>query len=375
MIVGVTALVWRAVGPILAQASTALPMCRVGLLLSVAFAAALAVQDVIIVADAGIDDAAGLLLAIASPSLNVLGIAATFGCHKDVEVTARNAERLLAAANRSHIPVFRGATNPYGSTEGLARDGSFVHGSDGMGDLTGQYGQECAPAEHHGVSASEFIAQSARKRPGEIALLSFSPLTNVALALAIEPRLPQLLKTVVAMGAAVRVAGNASPLGEANFVHDALAAQLVVHAFTKEGSCPLVLAPLDLTNPAVTSPTAIGAIRSRGGAAARLFADAWPTYQAAYCRLQGLCEGTPLHDAHPVAYLVSPELYTKVERVHLHVVVAGSHDDDTNGMSFVHVRGSRATQPEPGRQPVTLLLDVDQPKFEALLTETITSMV
>ena len=195
-------------------------MCRVGLLLSVAFAAALAVQDVIIVADAGIDDAAGLLLAIASPSLNVLGIAATFGCHKDVEVTARNAERLLAAANRSHIPVFRGATNPYGSTEGLARDGSFVHGSDGMGDLTGQYGQECAPAEHHGVSASEFIAQSARKKPGEIALLSFSPLTNVALALAIEPRLPQLLKTVVAMGAAVRVANDAQFVTQGNSRED-----------------------------------------------------------------------------------------------------------------------------------------------------------
>lgn len=332
-------------------------------------------QDVIIVADVGIDDAAGLLLAIASPKLNVLGIAATFGCHKDVEVTARNAERLLAAANRSDIPVFRGATKPVGSTEGLGRDGTFVHGADGLGDLSGVYGSEdCSPAEHGGVSAAEFIAQSARNAPGEIIVLCFSPLTNLALALALEPRLPRLLKALYAMGAAVHVPGNASPLAEANVLHDAVAAKLAIHAFTAEGACPLVLAPLDLTNPAVTSPAAIEELRTKGGAAARLFADAWPVYQAAYCRLQGLCTGTPLHDAHPVAYLLAPEIYTKTAKAHLHVVVASHHDELAHGLTFVDGRGSRADQAPPGRQPLTLLLDVDKPAFERLLVDTVLAM-
>lgn len=328
-------------------------------------------QDVIIVADVGIDDAAGLLLAISSPKLNVLGVASTFGCHKDVEVTARNAERLLAAANRSDVPVFRGATNPIGSTEGLARDGTFVHGADGMGDLPGNYGEECTPADHSGLSAAEFIAQSARNAPGEIVLLCFSPFTNVALALAIEPRLPWLLKAFYAMGAAVHVPGNASPLSEANVLHDAAAAKLAVHAFTQEGACPLVLAPLDLTNPAVTSPAAIDELRAKGGAAARMFADAWPVYQAAYCRLQGLCEGTPLHDAHPVAYLLAPEIYTETASAHLHVVVASHEHEHAHGLTFVDGRGSRADQAPPGRQPLTLLMKVDLPAFERLLIGTV----
>ena len=334
----------------------------------------LAKQPVILVADVGIDDAAGLLLAIAAPQLDVLGIAATFGCHKDTEVTARNAERLLMAANRSDIPVFRGAIHPLGKTSKLTRDGSFVHGSDGMGNLKDDEYYDagsCTPAAHDGASAAEFIAQSARRMPGEIVLLSFSPLTNVAYALALEPRLPTLLKSLVAMGGAIHTAGNASPLAEANFLHDALAAKVVVQAFSEEGACPLVIAPLDLTNAAVTMPTTIAAIGSGGGRAARMFADSWPVYQAAYCRLSGLCTGTPLHDVHPVAYLLSPELYTKHELVHLEVVVGAARDDPADGMSYTDGRGSRATEAAPGRQTVRVLLDVNMPKFESLLADTI----
>ena len=60
---------------------------------------------------------------MSSPSLQVLGTAATFGCHKQVEVTARNAERLLAAANRSSVPVYRGTPFPFGSTDLIHADG------------------------------------------------------------------------------------------------------------------------------------------------------------------------------------------------------------------------------------------------------------
>lgn len=164
-------------------------------------------QQVILVADVGVDDAAGVLLALSSPLLEVLGIAATFGCHKQVEVTARNAERLLAAANRSDVPVYRGTPFPFGSTDLIHGDGSYVHGADGFGNLPDDH-ESCTPAETGGVSAAEFIAQTARSAPGEVVLVSFSPLTNVALALAIEPRLPTLLRSMVAMGGAIYCAGN-----------------------------------------------------------------------------------------------------------------------------------------------------------------------
>ena len=226
------------------------------------FAADSSPQQVILVADVGVDDAAGLLLALSSPSLEVLGIAATFGCHKDVQVTARNAERLLAAANRSSVPVYRGAPFPLGSTDLMHGDGSYVHGADGFGNLPDD-DASCSPAETGGVSAAEFIAQTARSAPGKVVLASFSPLTNVALALAIEPRLPMLLRSLVAMGGAVYCAGNASPLAEANFMHDAHAARVVVHAFAQAGS--LVLAPLDVTNPTIIAPEFIAQVRVRVG--------------------------------------------------------------------------------------------------------------
>ena len=226
------------------------------------FAADSSPQQVILVADVGVDDAAGLLLALSSPSLEVLGIAATFGCHKDVAVTARNAERLLAAANRSSVPVYRGAPFPLGSTDLMHGDGSYVHGADGFGNLPDD-DASCSPAETGGVSAAEVIAQTARSAPGKVVLASFSPLTNVALALAIEPRLPMLLRSLVAMGGAVYCAGNAAPLAEANFMHDAHAARVVVHAFAQAGS--LVLAPLDVTNPTIIAPEFIAQVRVRVG--------------------------------------------------------------------------------------------------------------
>ena len=94
----------------------------------------------------------------------------------------------------------------------------------------------------------------------------------MALALAIEPRLPTLLHSLIAMGGAVHTAGNASPLAEANFLHDAPAARAVVHAFSAPATCPFVLAPLDVTNPALVGAETIGRLaRSK---AARMFADA-----------------------------------------------------------------------------------------------------
>ena len=332
-------------------------------------------QQVILVADVGVDDAAGVLLALSSPSLEVLGIAATFGCHKHVEVTARNAERLLAAANRSSVPVYRGAPFPFGSTDLMHGDGSYVHGADGFGNLPDDY-ESCSPAETGGVSAAEFIAQTARSAPGKVVLVSFSPLTNVALALAIEPRLPTLLRSMVAMGGAIYCAGNASPLAEANFMHDAHAARIVVHAFAQAGS--LVLAPLDVTNPTIIAPRFIEQM-SAGGKAAAMFTSAWPTYQNAYCKLAGECDGTPLHDAHPVMYLVAPQLYTRTEQLKLSVI-SSQVGDPAHGMSTFDRRGKRADTGLGGgreagaRGSVTVLLGVDRRAFVKLLADSISGL-
>lgn len=330
-----------------------------------------ALRPVILVADVGVDDAAAFLLTLSDPSLKVLGVASTFGCHKEVEQTARNAERLLSAANRSDVPVYRGARFPLGTTGLMSIDGSYVHGSDGFGDLPDVEYESCSPAENGGISAAEFIAQSARAAPSTIDILSFSPLTNVALALAIEPRLPELVNSLIAMGGAVYAPGNASPLAEANFLHDAQAAKLVVHAFSQHAG-KLILAPLDVTNPSVVGASGVERMRT-GGKAAAMFASAWPVYQTAYCHLAGMCDGTPLHDAHPVAYLLAPHLYTRVEEMALEVV--DSPGGAAHGMSLFDRRGKRRGEAHgttvSNTGTVTVLLDVDREAFAHFLTESV----
>ena len=175
------------------------------------------------------------------------------------------------------------------------------------------------------ISAAEFIVTSARAHPGEITLLSFSPLTDVALASLLEPKLPSLLRQVVAMGGAIDAPGNVTPLAEANFNHDARAARIVVKSFKET----LVLVPLDVTEQAIVTEEDVRH-------APEIFTDAFATFRGAYCHLLSACEGAPIHDAHVVAYLTNPELY-KTKPVALDVAVA-QPGDDTHGMVVVDRR-------------------------------------
>ena len=157
------------------------------------------VHKVIIIADVGIDDAGALLLALGSPALDIIGVVSAFGGHGDPKVTARNAFALVNAAGRSaDIPIIVGESWPLGSGKPLILDdvtaaGAF-HGPDGIAGLLGPLKEEtdreastaCVANE---TSAAEFMAQAARRHPGEVYVLCFSPLTNLAHALAIEPRL------------------------------------------------------------------------------------------------------------------------------------------------------------------------------------------
>jgi len=264
-------------------------------------------RPVILVADVGIDDAAALLWALGEPSLLVLGIAASFGCHRDVRVTTRNAEALLAAANRSDVPVYAGSRFPLGEIAEVDVDGTAFHGEDGFGGVLPPLADTPVAEMMGRASAAEFIVTTARSRPGEVAVLCFSPLTNVAIATLLEPRLPLLLGALVAMGGALHVPGNVSPLAEANFAHDAAAARLVVHAFgAPSATCSFVLAPLDVTTrrSSLLGAAALERIRSSGGSAANLFATAHDFYAGASCGRHGQCEGTAIHDAHTVGWLV-----------------------------------------------------------------------
>ena len=291
---------------------------------------------VVLVADVGVDDASALIWLAKDPTIDLLGVAASFGCHGDVRQTARNARRVLRAAGRPCVPVYVGSPYALGESTPPSDDGSYVHGEDGLGSVAEAPEELQLPSCHvdETLSAAEFIAQTARERPGEITVIVTSPLTNLALAYLLEPQLPELVTRTLVMGGAVRHPGNVSPLAEANFAHDARAARLVVDAFASEEGDRLIIAPLDVTMAGAVDHVHVASELDKAGVAQRLLAKAWRTYIGNYCTVLKECgPKAVLHDAHTVAYLHHPDLYD-TELLTLEVSVGGA----SNGHSLLDRR-------------------------------------
>jgi purine nucleosidase len=193
--------------------------------------------------DPGVDDAMALYYALAHPEIDLIGITTTFG-----NVTAHQ-----ATANAVYLTQLTGHKTPVAQGRGqpLSKPAEEppieIHGADGMGNLPARLAlkpEEVARVDAR--AAAQFIVDQARARPGEITLVPVGPLTNIADALTLEPKLPQLIKRVVLMGGAVREPGNVSPVAEANIWNDPHAADAV---FTAGFDCTMV--GLDVTYKAV----------------------------------------------------------------------------------------------------------------------------
>jgi inosine-uridine nucleoside N-ribohydrolase len=174
--------------------------------------------------DPGVDDAMALCFAMAHPRIELVGITTTFG-NVTVPQATTNALYLTQLAGRS-IPVAQGAAKPLVKQTEAPPD--FIHGADGLGNLPSRQSSNGAKADAR--SAAQFIVEMARTHPGQITLVPVGPLTNIAEALALEPQLPKLIKSVVLMGGAVKEGGNVSPVAEANIWNDPHATDAVFTA-------------------------------------------------------------------------------------------------------------------------------------------------
>ena len=187
--------------------------------------------------DPGVDDAMALYYALAHPGIDVVGITTTFG-NVTVAQAAANALYLSAIAGQAHIPVTRGVASPMVRQSQAKFD--FIHGADGLGNLVSRANTSNTLDER---SSAQLIVDMARAQPGQITLVAVGPLGNVALALQLEPRLPELLKEVIMMGGTVMEPGNVSPVAEANVWNDPHAADKVFTAGFK-----LTMVGLDVTH-------------------------------------------------------------------------------------------------------------------------------
>lgn len=175
--------------------------------------------------DPGVDDALALLMAFNDPRHAIVGLTIAAG-NVGLQHTVRNALKLCEVAGRGDIPVYAGAPAPLLHP---SPDAGYVHGQDGFGDVGFAPAARQPEAEHAALA----ILRLSHEHAGRLVLVALGPLTNVALALKLDPTLPQRVARFVVMGGAVTCHGNITPAAEFNFYFDPEAAHLVLEAFER----------------------------------------------------------------------------------------------------------------------------------------------
>jgi inosine-uridine nucleoside N-ribohydrolase len=252
-------------------------------------------RKIIIDTDPGIDDAMAILFALHSPELEVVGLTTIFG-NVYTETATMNALRLVELAGMAHVPVAHGASRPlHVPLTGVA---DFVHGANGLGDI-----DHTLPASApDGRTAAQWIVDTVMANPGAITLVPVGPLTNLALALALEPRIVQHVAEVIVMGGAASVNGNVNPAAEANIWNDPHAADRVFTA-----GWPITMVGLDVTEKVVMDePYFQSLCTSRMGA---YIYDIGRFYIDYHERIHGM-RACHTHDPSAIAYAIDPSLFT-----------------------------------------------------------------
>lgn len=278
---------------------------------------------VILDVDTGADDALAILLAARSPEVELLGCTCVAG-NVTVEQTTHNTLAVLEIAGRPEVPVARGAAHPLVRRLTTA---TFFHGPRGLGAAqvpspTGQPLPQTAPL---------FLVEMANRHERELTLVATGPLTNLALALLLDPDFGRKLKQLVIMGGAVRTPGNITPAAEANFYNDPEAAQAVL-----QSGANITLVGLDVTNRTVLYWSEIAhldEIMEQLQPASRLALDILRFYTLTH----GEGGGAHLHDPLALGVALWPGL-VQTERMQVEVETQGK---STRGLSLGFSRVAR----------------------------------
>jgi pyrimidine-specific ribonucleoside hydrolase len=301
---------------------------------------------IVIDCDPGHDDAIAILLALASPEVELHGITTVAG-NQTLEKTTRNALKVLELAGRTDIPVAAGAAAPL---ERTLRVAAHVHGESGL-DGPDLPEPETRPVEK---PAADFLAELIE--PG-VVLVPTGPLTNVALLLQRHPDVKERLERIVWMGGAI-AEGNITPAAEFNAFVDPEAAAVVFGS-----GIPVTMVGLDVTHMALF--TRDHAERLRGtGRAGRVVAELSDFFQLFHERRYGFA-GSPIHDALAVADVIDPTLVTRLA-CNVEIETASQYCD---GRTVVD-RWLVTDRPRNAQVGI----DVDAERFLDLLVERIASL-
>lgn len=262
---------------------------------------------VVIDTDPGVDDAVAILLALASPELDVLALTTVTG-NVGLDATTLNARRLVQLAGRPEVIVARGCDQPLAGPSVYSGD---VHGRDGLGDLDWDQPDVAVHAEHAVDLQRQLIEE------GPLTIVAIGPLTNLAVLLERYPDSVERVQQVVIMGGA-SFEGNVTPAAEFNIWADPEAAQRVLSA-----RWPLIVLPLDLTHQARLGDDDLQFFRELGTEVGRRVADMLEPYAAFHERWYGN-RHIIMHDATAVYELLDPGAINK-QGARVAVETGGEH--------------------------------------------------
>ncbi len=309
-------------------------------------------HPIIIDTDPGQDDALAILLALASPEIEVLGITAVAG-NVPLALTHVNARKICELAGRPDIKVFAGAVRPTVRPLVTAEN---VHGKTGL-DGPALPEPKMSLQEQYGP---DFIVETLMNRAvGTVTLCTLGPLTNVALALIKEPRIASRIKQIVSMGGGFFEGGNVTPTAEFNIYVDPQAARVVFSS-----GAPVTLIPLDCTHKALTTEKRVAAFRSMNNKTGPACAAMLEFFERFDERKYGT-DGGPLHDPCVIAWLLKPNLFGG-RNCHLAIEC---ESELTMGMTVIDWWGVTEKA-----QNAHVVRDIDAAGFFSFLTERIGSL-
>ncbi len=301
---------------------------------------------IILDCDPGHDDAFALMMAVASPQIDLLAVTTSAG-NQTPDKTLNNAMRMLTLLHAQNVPVAGGNQKP------LLQDlmvADSVHGKTGLdGTKLPEPDFDAQP-----IHAIELIAKILRESNEKVTLVVTGPMTNIALFLSVYPELKKKIARIVFMGGA-KGFGNWSPSAEFNIAVDPEAAKIVFNA-----DIPMVMAGLNVTHQAQIMKEDIEDIRNVGNPVAKAMAELLDFYGIYYGQDKWGFKGIPVHDPVTITWLLHPEYFQTLTK-NVDVELTG---ELTRGETVVDQWNLTDK-----KENTKILLKIDRKKWIALVKE------
>jgi inosine-uridine nucleoside N-ribohydrolase len=306
--------------------------------------------------DPGCDDSMMIMMSLGSDDIEVIGVTTAYG-NASIEHTTKNALAILEFANRLDVPVARGCGRPFVGKAEIPfepDDVDAVHGTNGLTwDISETAGE---PIDQHGP---DFIVEQAHKYGDQLTIATVGPQTNLALALAKEPALSDLVDEIYLMGGSAKAPGNTTPLAELNIYKDPESASRVMQETNPR------MVGVYATNQTYASFELIDEFYDRGGAYEKI-AEILDYYPRDALERFGQVNGPVVHDS-----LVAADIIGNMIDYEEYYVEIGTNDGHCRGATIIDERGVIWEDKEPNAE---LAIDVDNSAYQSILRETLESL-